>query len=360
MRFHLFGLASLPTSKANFHDVFTQLIWNMGKMLKDHNHHVIFYGVEGSDVPCDEFVSIVPKDLVVKRDKVLIGIGPNYPDSPTWQAFKDQGRVELRKRYRTGDISLISFGNYQCFVAEESELSCEFICGYSGIFSGHKVFPSQAWMYYLYGELKMADSPCWLDAVIPHYINLDDFPYQEQKGDYLLFMGRLAAIKGPDIAIQLAKASGNRIIVAGLDPTTCDIPDWLGGPQDADKKENVEFVGHVGPRQRLELMQNERRPEVFNVTNATGKAKWLKFKITGLKGGANPPYIKAYQVEYIDTRQGSILATALVPLQQQGGFYVSLVPAGMTRQIWLSADWPKIKAGDYDGTIELKCGGDKK
>ena len=146
MRFHVFGLANIPTRKENTYEPFTPLIWNMAKMLHDHGHHVTFYGAAGSDAPCTDMVTIVPADLlpgglVMEAHGTPAAAWKNDANAPTWQAFVANGRRELRARYRTGDIALISFGRYQKFVEEEARLSCEFICGYSGIFAHHKVFP---------------------------------------------------------------------------------------------------------------------------------------------------------------------------------------------------------------------------
>ena len=260
MRFHLFGLANIPTCKKNTYEPMTPLIWNMAKMLKDNGHHVTFYGAEGSDAPCDEMVVIVPKDLlplglVIGDCGVPAAAWKNDVRSPTWQSFINMGRLALRQRYRMGDISLISFGQYQRFVSEESNLFCEFICGYSGIFSYHKVFPSYAWMHYLYGELKMERCPNWIDAVIPHYLDLDDFQLQEKKGDYLLCLGRLDMDKGTDIAISIAKNSGQKIIVAGVDMVTHDIPDWL---KNLAEGVDVEFTGYVDLETRLKLLRGAK------------------------------------------------------------------------------------------------------
>lgn len=257
MRFHLFGLANIPTCKANTYEPMTPLIWNMAKMLKDNGHHVTFYGAEGSDAPCDEMVVIVPKrllpDLTLGSHGVPVAAWKNDFNAPTWQVFIALGRLALRQRYRMGDISLISFGRYQRFVAEESVLSCEFIVGYSGIFTYHKVFPSYAWMHYLYGELKMERNPNWADVVIPHYLDLNDFQVQEKKEDYLLCLGRLDRDKGTDIAIDIANRSGSRVIVAGVDMTTHDVPDWL-----KQLSGNVEFTGYVNLEKRLELLRGAK------------------------------------------------------------------------------------------------------
>jgi glycosyltransferase involved in cell wall biosynthesis len=258
MRFHLFGLAQIPTCKENTYEPMTPLVWNMAKMLKDNGHYVIFYGAEGSDAPCDEMVNLVPGDLLPKGLQmgafgVPVAAWKNDGAAPAWQAFTINGRRELKERYRTGDISLISFGHYQKFVAEESELACEFICGYSGIFTSHKVFPSYAWMHYLYGELKMERSPNWADVVIPHYIDISEFTVQENKEDYLLCLGRLDRDKGTDIAIDIANRSGSKIVVAGVDMVTHDIPDWL-----RNLPGNVEFTGYVNTEQRLKLLQGAK------------------------------------------------------------------------------------------------------
>jgi hypothetical protein len=258
MRFHLFGLANIPTRKENTYEPMTPLVYNMAKMLKDHGHHVIFYGAAGSNPPCDEFVEVVPQELlpsglVMGEFGVPQAAWNNDWNSPTWQSFINVGRQELRKRYITGDISLISFGQYQRFVAEESQLACEFICGYSGIFHTHKVFPSSAWMHYLYGVLQYERCPPWTDVVIPHYLDLDDFPYTPTKQDYLLCLGRIDKDKGTDIAIDIANRTGMKIVVAGVDMVTHDIPDWvkyLPG--------NVEFTGYVNTEKRLELLRNAK------------------------------------------------------------------------------------------------------
>jgi glycosyltransferase involved in cell wall biosynthesis len=53
-------------------------------------------------------------------------------------------------------------------------------------------------------------------ATVYNGISLDDFPLCVEKDDYLLFAGRLSPEKGPDVAIEIAKKSGRRLILAGL------------------------------------------------------------------------------------------------------------------------------------------------
>ncbi len=53
-------------------------------------------------------------------------------------------------------------------------------------------------------------------ATVPNGIQIDRFPFEPEKDDYLLFAGRLSPEKGPEKAIQVAKQSGRRLILAGL------------------------------------------------------------------------------------------------------------------------------------------------
>ena len=230
----------------------------MAKMLKDNGHHVTFYGAEGSDTPCDELVVLVPSELiseglVLGDNGVPQAAWKNDLDGSIWQTYIANGREALRARYRTGDIALVSFGWYQKFVEEIATLSCEFMVGYSGIFSHHKVFPSSAWMHYLYGVLQLERNPPWGDAVIPHYLDLNDFQVQPKKDDYILCLGRIDRDKGTDIAIDVANRAGMKLIVAGVDMVTHDIPQWVRKlPGD------VEFTGYVDTKKRLELLRGAK------------------------------------------------------------------------------------------------------
>ena len=50
--------------------------------------------------------------------------------------------------------------------------------------------------------------------VIPHGIDLDRYPAAQDPGEHLLFLGRMSADKGVDIAIRLAKTIGIPLLIA--------------------------------------------------------------------------------------------------------------------------------------------------
>ena len=104
---------------------------------------------------------------------------------------------------------------------------------------------------------------------------------------------------------------------------------------------------------KVAMVQNERRSEVFNITNASEQEKIITFTIDGMDGGTNPDFIKPHQVEYVDTASGMVVASALVPIELNAGTYTTTVPSGMTRQIWLSFDTKNLKAGKQFGRINI-------
>lgn len=53
-------------------------------------------------------------------------------------------------------------------------------------------------------------------ATVHNGIRVERFPLEPNKDDYLLFAGRLSPEKGPDKAIEVAKRSGRRLLMAGM------------------------------------------------------------------------------------------------------------------------------------------------
>lgn len=87
-------------------------------------------------------------------------------------------------------------------------------------------------------------------ATVYHGINLEQFTFKKDIGDYLLFFGRMHKDKGAKEAIQIAKAFGKKLIMAGI----------VQDQEYFDKEiaphfgEDIVFVGSVGPQRRDELL----------------------------------------------------------------------------------------------------------
>lgn len=88
---------------------------------------------------------------------------------------------------------------------------------------------------------------------IHHGIDLGLYRLQEQKQEYLSFLGRIAPIKGTHLAIEVAKKSGMPLRIAGeVQPIFKDYFDSQIKPHIDGKF--IEFVGEVGPAEKNELL----------------------------------------------------------------------------------------------------------
>ena len=89
-------------------------------------------------------------------------------------------------------------------------------------------------------------------SVVHHGIDTDTFPFRAERGEYLLFLGRIIPRKGPEHAIRLARTAGMRLVIAGggeEDYLRASIAPFVDG-------RTVEYVGHVGARERNRLLRS--------------------------------------------------------------------------------------------------------
>lgn len=256
LRFHLLGLAHVETNKNNTACAYTQKIVKLAKIIKNFGHTLYFYGVEGSEVECDEFIQVSSKDVLLQTygdyDKAKDFFKHN-PKDLAHLTFNENAIKEILKRKEKGDILLCPMGNYQQPISDAVKiLTVESGIGYTGVFSKFRVFESYAWMHHVYGLMKVEDG-AWYDAVIPNYFDVDDFPYKEKKQDYLLYFGRIINRKGVLVASEVAKATGNTLYIVGQGS--------LENPQEGIHLENqnhIVYMPAVGAKERAELLGNAK------------------------------------------------------------------------------------------------------
>jgi glycosyltransferase involved in cell wall biosynthesis len=89
------------------------------------------------------------------------------------------------------------------------------------------------------------------DATIHHGIALEQFTFRPEPGTYLLFLGRIHPHKGTHLAIEVAKAVGIPLVIAGViqdhDYFTSSVAPHLDG-------RDVQYVGAVQPPERDALL----------------------------------------------------------------------------------------------------------
>jgi glycosyltransferase involved in cell wall biosynthesis len=89
------------------------------------------------------------------------------------------------------------------------------------------------------------------EATIYHGIDLAQFTFREKPEDYLLFFGRFHHDKGAKEAIEIARACGRKLILAGIIQSTEYFERYVEPYIDG---EQVVYLGPAGPRERDELL----------------------------------------------------------------------------------------------------------
>ncbi|HIE52780.1 MAG TPA: hypothetical protein EYP85_13580, partial [Armatimonadetes bacterium] len=129
---------------------------------------------------------------------------------------------------------------------------------------------------------------------------------------------------------------------------------WAGNRWDPLSPSDLPPAGATRPRLEVAMMRNEYRSAAFNLTNASQREQKVRLRLEGLPGGPNPDYVTVHEVQWTDTREGVLVAAALPEALKQGEYYLISVPAGLTRQVWLTFHPVEVAEGNYRGRIVLR------
>ena len=99
--------------------------------------------------------------------------------------------------------------------------------------SQRRFFPDQRWV-----------------ATIYHGLPLEDMPFGDRAGDYLLFVGRIIPEKGIEDAIALSRATGIRLKVAAKVHLEQERQHFREVVQPAIDDDVIDFLGELGPEER--------------------------------------------------------------------------------------------------------------
>ena len=94
-------------------------------------------------------------------------------------------------------------------------------------------------------------------ATCPNALDLSMYPFAPERGDYLLFLGRMTADKGAHRAVAVAMESGLPLKLAGKcrEPLEQRYFDELVRPH---LSERIQYVGEVTHGEKVELLQHAR------------------------------------------------------------------------------------------------------
>lgn len=254
-RFHSLGLPHTISTTAYNACAYTQKIVKFSRMMMPRGHTVIHYGHEDSDLPCNENVSVTDNEVL----KIAYGdhdwhrhqFKHNTSDYAN-RTFVEKAIPELKKRVKKNDFILCWWGMGHQEVAnaatELGGIAVEPGIGYTGgHFAEWRAFESHAVRSVVEGN---KNPQPWYSWVIPNYFDVNEFTYNEQKSDYVLYLGRIADCKGVRVAVEATEAAGVKLKLAGqgslLDLGYDKIP------------EHCEELGYAGIDLRKKLMSEAK------------------------------------------------------------------------------------------------------
>jgi glycosyltransferase involved in cell wall biosynthesis len=257
MKVHVLGLPHTQTTEEFTTCAFTQKAFNLCKMLHRRGHHVIHYGVEGSNPECSERVDVMSakqwEKEIGRPGTAYYNISTEGKLAPYHALFAKNMHAALAARTGAPDTEIVcqTWGGAQvtaCAGIEQHMV--ESGIGYPISWAEWRVYESYAWMHMHLGRDQLFGGKKWYWRVIPNAFDLKNFraPPYGPRGEDFLYLGRLNDDKGVGIAIQVAKEVGRNIVIVGQgDPQ----PFLAGNP-------HARYMKPVGVEKRRELLANAR------------------------------------------------------------------------------------------------------
>jgi glycosyltransferase involved in cell wall biosynthesis len=158
----------------------------------------------------------------------------------------------------------------------------------------------------------------WLRTVY-NGIDLTNFHFRPDPGDYLVFLGRISPEKRPDRAIEIARDVGMRLLIAAkVDPADQAYYDHAIAPMIRDCP-LVEYIGEVDERQKDALLGGAYAylfpidwPEPFGLTMVEAMATGTP--VIAYRAGSVPEVVVDGVTGFIcDSFRGMVDAVARVP-----------------------------------------------
>ncbi len=255
----MLGLPHTRTTSEFSHCAFTGKVRRWAQMMQPLGYECIHYGTAEPDSPgWAEHVEVIPRSM----QEALLGYDPAESGAqfvgrdanighPVFRAFNASLERLLAKNVETGDVICAPFGHgHEAAFAPLRHLTVETGIGYPECCCAYRIYESQAWFSWHVG--KENRQPWDSEWIVPNYFDPEEWPLRENPagvGEFILFMGRIDAIKGLNEIRELAKArpEENFLIAGQGDPQawTKDTP-------------NLAYHGPVHGKERARLMHRAK------------------------------------------------------------------------------------------------------
>ncbi len=205
MRLHMLGLPHTRTTSEFSHCAFTGKVRRWAQMMAPLGYECIHYGIGEPDSPgWAEHIDVMPKDRQVQ----LLGYepdgGPRFVGQdanvghPLYTEFNYRLGHLLRITVKPGDIVCAPFGHaHEAAFKHHINQTVETGIGYPECCCGYRIYESQAW--FARHVEKEKRQPWDSEWIVPNYYDPAEWPLRTNPagvGEFVLFMGRLGALKG--------------------------------------------------------------------------------------------------------------------------------------------------------------------
>jgi len=249
---HLVGIFHTIHSQEYSHCAFTGKALRFAKMLQMYGYDVVEYANEGSESEAVSKVVMLTRDeletMTGKRDKTAFHGDIAAVGTPHHTEFEKRLVAEMTQRVKPRDIICHPFGHAHSRLVTDfpQNIHVETGIGYPTLVNGTiKIFESYAWRHYHAG--KDGRQGANYEFVIPNYFDIDDWEPSFKPGRYFAFLGRIAACKGLNTLLEIARhlpEGAPKIVLCGQgDPTPWAHP-------------NIEYRGPITGTARSEFMRN--------------------------------------------------------------------------------------------------------
>lgn len=270
LTFHIVSLPHTQTTREYSWCAYTEKVRKFCGMMTSLGHTVFLYSGWANDARCTEHIEVVTEELhqdwfghIDFGREVFAG----WDASDTWWLRMNAvACTEISRRIQPGHIVGLIAGACQQPLADLAKkagaLAVEWGIGYEGLAEGtHRVYESWAWRHHVAGLQKGqgrgTDDVRAFDAVIPNSFEPAAFPLG-QGGEDLVFMGRLIRRKGVEIAAEVARRAGRRLLLAGQGAHPDSKPGRVVSLDGMVLEGDVEHVGVLGPKERARFLGSAR------------------------------------------------------------------------------------------------------
>ena len=244
MRFHVPPVPFSQATREFDHCGHTQLLRHFTEMMTLRGHEVLLYAGDDCDVPCAEHVNVLEREDQQQWAKdAKEHVQQRWDAGQEWWDVTNKRAIKaIEQRAEPGDYLCNTTGYSQLPIATALPQlrHLEYGVGYVGITpDSYKAWCSHAHRHYVQGHNHDLGGH-WFDAVINHPFDVTDYHSETERGEYLLYMGRVVGDKGVRAAVDIAKAVGREIVVAG--------------PGYAELVPEADYRGQVTLKEKAELL----------------------------------------------------------------------------------------------------------